>query len=45
MLQELRTEEESLVTLTGLTGFAGNTTWIGGQIRLLGAAEVTETTT
>jgi hypothetical protein len=45
MLQELWIEEESRVTLIGLTGFTGNMTWIGRQIRLLRIAEVTRTVT
>jgi hypothetical protein len=42
MLQESRPEENSRVTLTG---FTGNTTRIGRQIRLLGTAGVTGTDT
>jgi hypothetical protein len=41
MLQESRTEEESRVTLTGLTGFTRNTTRIDEQIKLLGTVGVT----
>jgi hypothetical protein len=40
-LQESRTEEESRITLTGLAGFVGNTTRIGGHIWLLRVAGVT----
>jgi hypothetical protein len=47
MLQESRTEEESRITLTGLTGLLGTSrvigtdTRVGGQTRLLGTAGVT----